>query len=81
MLLWYIPVGLCEKVNIKCPMLTPYCKKRDTVLQVIMKESGFDRDTAKTCFISLMNGGKLTNYLMENGANTKGQRQRLQQIW
>ena len=63
---------LCGKVNIKCPMLTQYCKKRDKVIQIIMKESGFDRDTAKTCFISLMNGGKLTNYLIENGASTDG---------
>ena len=63
---------LCGKVNIKCPMLTRYCKKRDKVLQAIMKESGFDRDTTKTCFISLMNGGKLTNYLIENGASTDG---------
>ena len=37
-----------------------------------MEQSGFDRDTTKSCIISLINGGKLVNYLMKYGARIEG---------
>ena len=63
---------VCKKFDIPCPYLQKYCRKRDKVLKYIMEQSGFDRDTTKSCIISLINGGKLVNYLMKYGARIEG---------
>ena len=42
---------VCKKFGIACPYLQKYCSRRDEVLKYIMEESGFDRDTTKSCII------------------------------
>lgn len=51
-----------------CEYLGYYILNRDIVLKRVMKIMKWDRDTAKTFFIAILNGGSLQNYCERNGA-------------
>lgn len=64
-----ILLNLCEGWEIPCEKLNFYIQKREKVIKQVIKVCGVNRDTAKACFIAVINGGKYTRTLKEAGAN------------
>ena len=63
--------NVCKANNIKCDKLAEYVNKREATLKRTQRKMNWDRDTAKTFFIAIINGSTINGYLKklskENG--------------
>ena len=67
-----ILLNLCEAWEIPCDNLRKYVEDRDTIVNIIKKKCGIEKDDAKQLFISIMNGGSIRASLKKfNGTKSK----------
>ncbi len=67
-----ILLNLCEAWDIPCENLRKYVEDRDSMIKIMKKKCGLDRDQAKQIFISLINGGSMRASLKKfNGKKSK----------
>ena len=67
-----ILLNLCEAWEIPCDMLRQYVEDRDSIIEIMKKKCGLNRDQAKQIFISIINGGTMRASLKKfNGKKSK----------
>jgi len=67
-----IAVQLCDLNNIPCPLFKHYCDNRDEYIAGYMKTLKKDRDSVKSLFLSILNGGNTIKELDRNIPTPQG---------